>query len=114
MVRELSGIDNFEVTSKLVKEAFFVAIEELKLIEPLINETLSGSDILSCLLFDNGCKEVFKFVIINIVRELPGIDNFEVTSKLVKFLKEPLKNETLFQPDKLSCLVFDIEFKQEF
>ena len=38
MARELSGIEKYEVKSKLVKKAFVVAIEEHKLSEPLINE----------------------------------------------------------------------------
>ena len=83
MVRELPGIDKFEVTSKLVKGAFVVAIEEFKLIEPLKNETLFEPDKLSCWLFDNEFKPVFKFVIFNFVRELSGIDNVEVANMLV-------------------------------
>ena len=44
MVRELSGIEILEATSKLVKRAFAVAIKELKVIEPLKNGTISEPD----------------------------------------------------------------------
>ena len=84
MVRGRLGIDKFEVTSKLVKEAFVVAIEELILIEPLKSETLSDPGKKSCLFFDNEFKQVFKFLILDVVRELSGIDMSEVTTKLVK------------------------------
>ena len=92
-----------------LKEAFAVAIEELKLIEPLKNVNWSESDKSSCLLFDDEFNHWFKIWIFNMVRELSGIENFEVTSKLVKrafvvAIKElkpivPSKNRTISEPD---------------
>ena len=91
----------FPVTSKLVKEPFVVAIEELKLIQPFKIETLFEPDKLSCILFDNEFKQVFKFVILDIVRELSGIDNDEDMNEDL-FISHEFKVDELRTPEQLA------------